>query len=56
MLVFLSSISSSQAGRIDHEAIFHVTLEHAFIGCVDLVGPDQFNVRHDIMLGAEHEK
>ena len=44
-----------QRGHVDHEAVFHVALEHAFVGFVDLVHADQLDVGGDVMLTAEIE-
>jgi hypothetical protein len=45
--------SALERGHVDHEAVFHIALEHAFVGLVDLVHGDHLDVRDDLMLGAE---
>ncbi|OLU23449.1 hypothetical protein BVH06_24580 [Pseudomonas sp. PA27(2017)] len=44
-----------QGSHVDHEAVFHVTLEHALLGFVDVLDVDHFDVRDDVVLGAEVE-
>ena len=44
-----------QRSHVDHETIFHVALQHAFVSVVDLVDLDFFDVAHDSALGTEIE-
>jgi hypothetical protein len=41
-----------QARHVDDKAIFHVTLQDALIGLVDLAHPDHLDIRYDAVLGA----
>src|SRR5918995_1724930 len=42
-----------QGSHVDDEAVLHVALEQALVGLVDLLSPDHFNVRGDVVLGTE---
>ena len=44
-----------ERGAIDHEAVLDVALEHALVGCVDLLDRDHLDVGDDAVLGAEVE-
>ncbi len=44
-----------ERGHVDDEAVFDVAFEHAFVGFVDLVHADHFDVRGDVVLAAEVE-
>jgi hypothetical protein len=48
-----TSRSGFERVHINHEAVFHVTLEHALGGGVDLVHADHFDVASDVVLAAE---
>src|SRR5216684_1682901 len=39
--------------HINHEAVLHIAFRQPFIGLVDVLDLDQFNVRSDAVLGAE---
>lgn len=51
----LASGSLVQRRQIDHEAIAHVALEHAFVGLVDVLDIDHLHVAGNAVLGAEIE-
>src|SRR5437016_3027076 len=42
-----------QRRHIDHEPIFHIALQHALVGFVDLLDGDHFDVRDDSVFSAE---
>ncbi len=42
-----------QRSHVDDEAVFHIALEQAIVGLIDLVNSDQFNVGSNSALGAE---
>src|SRR4030095_5846051 len=44
-----------QRRHIDHEAVLDVALEHPCVRLVDRLNRDQFDVRDDVLLGAEVE-
>src|SRR2546427_7455672 len=44
-----------QRRHINHEAVLHIALRQPFIGLVNVLNFDQFNVRGDAVLGAEIE-
>ena len=53
---YLSSRRLAGEGRtVDHEAVFHVTLDHSFPGFVDLIAADQFDIGDDAVFCAEVE-
>ena len=41
--------------HIDHKAVFHIAFEHAFVGGVDVLNVDHFDIAGDVMFGAEVE-
>ena len=44
-----------EAGHVDYEAVFYVALEETFVGFVDLLDGDDFDVAGDVVLAAEVE-
>ena len=42
-----------QRRHVDHKEVFHVAFEHAFIGCIDILDIDHFNIGRDAMLAAD---
>ena len=44
-----------ERSHVDDEAVFYIALEHAFVGVVDLIHPDHFDIAGDIVLSAEIE-
>ena len=44
-----------QGGGVDHETVFHVALEEAVVGFVDLLDGDALDVGGDVVLGAKIE-
>ena len=44
---------AGEGRTVDHEAVFHVTLDHSFVGVVDLIAADQFDIGDDAVFGAE---
>src|SRR5690606_33716415 len=47
-LLFFPSIL--QGGHIDDKTILHIPLEQPLIGRIDVLHPDQFDIRYDIVL------
>ena len=45
----------AECSHVDHEAIFHIAFNHAFVGLVDFVHADHLDVRRDAMLAAKIE-
>ena len=43
----------NRALHVDHKAIVHVILRQALIGLVDVVGTDDLDVGHNVVLAAE---
>src|SRR4051812_44860186 len=43
----------TELGDVDHETVFHVALQHALVGLVDVGRVDHFDLRHDAVLRAE---
>ncbi len=41
-----------QRAHVDHEAVFHVLLQHAFEGLIDLLDRDDLDVGRDLVLAA----
>src|SRR5882757_4778285 len=41
-----------QRSEVDDEAVFHIALQHALVGLVDLLHRNHFDVGDDAMLGA----
>src|ERR1700722_1473422 len=39
--------------HIDHEAVFHIALQQAFVGGIDVLNTDHFDVAHDAVFRAE---
>jgi hypothetical protein len=50
-----SALNFSSPRHVDDEPIFHVALEHPFVGFGDLVDPDYLDVAGDPAFGAEIE-
>src|SRR5690606_17974584 len=50
-LLFFPSIL--QGGHIDDKTILHIPLEQPLIGRIDVLHPDQFDIRYDIVLPTE---
>jgi len=44
-----------QRRHIDHESKLHIAPEHSFVGFVNLLDRDQFDLRLDLVLRAEVE-
>jgi hypothetical protein len=42
-----------ERSHVDREAVFHVGLEQSFVGFVDFLDRDYFNVSGDVALAAE---
>src|SRR6266478_7888155 len=42
-----------QGCHIDDETVLHVAFQQAFVGFVDLLHPDQFDIRGNAVIGAE---
>src|SRR5690606_15755083 len=51
----LSRSGGLKRGHVDDETVLHVALEHALEGFVDVLDTDHFDVRDDVVLGAEIE-
>ena len=44
-----------QRGYVNHEAVFHVVLQQAVVGLVDLVGSDYLDISGDVVLATKVE-
>lgn len=44
-----------QRRHINHEAVFHIAFQHTFVSVVNVRHADHFDVRTDVMFGAEIE-
>jgi hypothetical protein len=54
LLIFhLNRTFLAQGRVVDHEAITNIALQHALIRGVDILDFDHFNVRSDVVFGAE---
>lgn len=52
---FLTGLASGEAGHVDHQPVAHIAFQHPVVSAVDVIHRDQFDIRHEVVLGTEVE-